>query len=308
MVFGVTLYVKAKNLLSGRMPDHMRKKFGWLWIWGGVVVILFIILFSIMPNVDSISQGPKIGLVEITGPIYSSQQAVKDLNYFKHRRDIDAIIIRLETPGGGVAASQEIFEKVKSMSSGDIPILASMGGVAASGGYYIAIGADSIMANPGTATGSIGVIMGYPVAATLLNKLGLEYETVKSGPYKDSGSTFRDVTDTDREYFQQLVDNLYQQFVRAIAEQREMTVLEVETLGNGKVYSGEQALEYGLIDMLGTLDDCIELAGKLAGSEETPQVIEPPRPRKGILSKILGESINLIPEIRSYPVPEYKLY
>lgn len=286
----------------------MKKRFNWIWIWGGIVLLLFIILISLIPRVDTISLRPKIGLVEITGPIFSSEQAVKDLNYFERRRDIDAIIVRLETPGGGVAASQEIFEKVKSIAKGDIPILASMGSVAASGGYYIAIGADTIMANPGTATGSIGVIMGYPVASTLMERLGLSYETIKSGTYKDAGSTFRDVTETDREYFQGLVDNLYQQFVRAVSAQRNLTFEDVKALGNGMVYSGEQALELGLIDVLGTFDDCVELARELSGAGERASIVKAPRPDRGIIAKILGEGKSLIPEIRSYPVPEYKLY
>ena len=286
----------------------MKKKFNWIWIWSGIVLLLVIVLLSLIPRIDTISLRPKIGLVEITGPIFSSEQAVKDLNYFNQRRDIDAIIIRLETPGGGVAASQEIFEKVKSIGKGDIPVLASMGSVAASGGYYIAIGADTIMANPGTATGSIGVIMGYPVASTLMDKLGLSYETIKSGPFKDAGSTFRDVTDTDREYCQGLVDNLYQQFVRAVSDQRNLPFDDVKTMGNGKVYSGEQALELGLIDVLGTLDDCIELVRELLGVDERPIIVKAPRPNRGILAKILGEGKSFLPEIRSYPIPEYKLY
>ena len=286
----------------------MKSKFNWIWLWIAVVVALIIILVLVIPKVDSISTGPKVGIVEITGPIMSSRQTVKDLNYFQKRRDIDAIIIRLETPGGGVAASQEIFEKVKSVSAGSVPVLVSMGGVAASGGYYIAIGADTIMANPGTATGSVGVIMGYPTITNLMEKLGLEYETLKSGPYKDSGSSFREANELDREYFQGLIDNLYQQFVRAIAEQRGMTIQDVEALGNGKVYSGEQALNLGLIDVLGTLDDCIALAGKLAGSEEVPVVIRPPKIRRGILSTLWGEASGMLPGMKIYPVPEFKLY
>ena len=280
----------------------------WLWIWLGIVGGLFLILLMVIPGVDSISTGPKIGLVEITGPIYSSRQAVKDLNYFKNRSDIEAIVIRLETPGGGVAASQEIYEKVKSMSGGKVPILASMGGVAASGGYYIAMGADTIMANPGTATGSIGVIMGYPTVNELMEKVGIKYETYKSGVLKDSGSTFRDANEDDKRYFQELIDNLHGQFVRAVSSSRDLTIEKTRELANGQVYSGEQAVQLGLVDLLGTFDNCLDLAAKLAGFDDIPQVIHPPREEIGFFKYLLSESKKQFPEFRTYPVPEFRIH
>ncbi len=290
------------------MPDNSVKRFSLLWIWLGLVSILIIILVTVIPGMGQLDSGPRIGLVEITGPIYSSQKAVKDLSYFENRHDIAAIVVRLETPGGGVAASQEIFEKVKKLAdSWDGPVLASMGGVAASGGYYIAIGADTIMANPGTATGSIGVIMGYPTITGLMEKLGLEYETVKSGELKDAGSTFRQATDTDLKYFQSLIDNLYEQFIMAISERRELDPDRVRELGTGQVYSGQQAVELGLIDLLGTQSDCIKLAAELAGYEEKPVVVRPPEKPKSWLRFLMGENAALMDGFLSFPVPEYRM-
>ena len=154
------------------MLGQRSKKYRWIF-WLIIGITSMILVSFMMSDTSIIPMGPKVGLVEIDTPIYSSSTFVKDLNYFADREDIVAIVVRIETPGGAVAASQEIFEKVKSISqSGVKPILASMGNVAASGGYYVAIGADTIVANPGTATGSIGVIIGYPVAAELMEKIG----------------------------------------------------------------------------------------------------------------------------------------
>ena len=279
------------------------------WIGLGIIGVIFM-WAMIIPKFANISFGPKIGIVEINTPITTSFDIIKNLNYFLDREDIDAIIVRLDTPGGSVAPSQEIFEKVKSISeSKEKPIIASMGSVAASGGYYIALGADVIIANPGTATGSIGVIMSYPIASELLDKIGLNYATVKSGNLKDSGSMYRKPTSEDLEYFQLLIDNLHHQFVNAVSEQRKIELAEVKRIANGQVYSGEQALELGLIDKLGTLEDAIELASKLANITEKPKIVFPPETKKSIVESLLSTKVgNIIPKNLVYPIPEYRLY
>ena len=277
-----------------------------LWVGGIVIVTL---LISYVTNEERFYRGPKVGVVEINYEIISSQDTIEDINYFVDRKDIDAIVVRLETPGGGVAASQEIFEKVKSISENRLkPIIASMGGVAASGGYYIAIGCDTIVANPGTATGSIGVIMGYPVISHLLDKIGVGYETVKSADLKDSGSPFRQPTDVDREYFQSLIDDLNSQFILEVAKQRKLSIDKVNEISTGQVFSGKQAFEIGLIDILGTFEDAVNLAGKLSGYVETPFLIYPPEERVGLLELLSGftniqSGVNWL-----YPKPEYRLY
>ena len=277
------------------------------WIIGSLI---FIIILTVIPWEDTLPSSPKVGVVEIDMPITGSKQAVKDLNYFRDKANIIAIVVRLETPGGGVAASQEIYEKVRKISE-EIkkPIIASMGGVAASGGYYIALGADTILANPGTATGSIGVIMTYPLIGELMDKIGVQYETIKSGNFKDSGSLFRDLTEQERIYFQDLIDDLHSQFVSVVANERNMSYDNAAKLATGQVYSGKQALAAGLIDLLGTFEDAVHLAARKAGYLDKPEVVYPPEDKKGLLDLLLGDILqgSSMGNLLMYPKPEYRL-
>ena len=277
------------------------------WIVG---LIASIIIYSIFPWELALPSGPKVGIVEINMPITNSKNAVEDLNYFNRKSNIVAIVIRLDTPGGGVAASQEIYEKVSKISkTSDKPIIASMGGVAASGGYYIALGADTIMANPGTATGSIGVIMSYPIIWEMMDKLGVQYETIKSGALKDSGSPFKEITKNERVYFQGLIDDLHGQFLSVVAKERNIPMNKVAELANGQVYSGKQAVENGLIDMLGTFEDAVLLAARKSGHVEEPEIVYPPKKEKGLLDMLFGDILQKSPlgNMFMFPTPEYKL-
>jgi len=286
------------------MRKKSKRKNKWIWI---ITIPILLFIISIINNSPKWVSGPRVGLVEIHAPIYSSTEYVRDLNYFSHNDDIDAIVIHLETPGGSVAASQEIYQKVKTLSKKGKRIFVSMGNVAASGGYYIALGADTIIANPGTATGSIGVIMGYPVLNELMEKAGINYTTIKSGKYKDSGSSFRESTFEDNKYFQNLVDNLYEQFINVVVQERSLVYDDVKSIANGMVYSGEQALDLGLIDLLGTLEDAILIAGESTGSLETPLIIRPPDSKKNIWEVVFGEIHSNAPLNWIYPKPEYRL-
>ena len=277
------------------------------WIIGG---LLLIIILSLIPWEDAIPTGPKVGIIEINRPISDSKNIVKDLNYFAEKSSISAIVIRLETPGGGVAASQEIYEKVKKISDkSSKPIIASMGGVAASGGYYIAIGADTIIANPGTATGSIGVIMTYPVIKDLMEKLGVGQETIKSGEMKDAGSMSRDLTENERKYFQGLIDDLHKQFVTAVAKERYLSFSVVEKLATGQIFSGKQAYENGLIDLLGTMEDAVFIAAQKTGIPGKPVMVYPPEEKKGLLNILFGDIFQRVTlaNLNLYPIPEYKM-
>ena len=277
------------------------------WIIGG---LLLIIIFSLVPWEKAISAGPKVGIVEINMPIVESKDIVKDLNHFVEDPSISAIVVRLETPGGGVAASQEIYEKVKEISEmSHKPIIASMGGIAASGGYYIAIGADTIIANPGTATGSIGVIMTYPVIQELMGKLGIVQETIKSGKMKDAGSMFKDLTDNERKYFQELIDDLHMQFVTAVSKERNLSISVVEKLATGQVFSGSQAFDIGLVDLLGTMEDAVHMAVKKAGQKGKPVMIYPPEEKKGLLNILFGDIFQqaTLANLNLYPQPEYRM-
>ena len=166
-----------------------------------IKLIITSISLLILTNCGINQQYPQVGLVEINGTILESEEIIKNLNYFYLREDIDGILVRVNSPGGGVAASQEIYEKIKNIRDrSEKPIIVSMSSMATSGGYYVSIGADSIVANPGSITGSIGVIMGYPTITKLMDLVGINYTTIKSGKFKDSGSPFRDTQNSDSQY------------------------------------------------------------------------------------------------------------
>lgn len=256
----------------------------------GVLVLLVFILRLAFWSLrgERLAIGPKVAVVKVEGPIFSAQATVRSLDRYAERGDVKAVVLRIESPGGGVAASQEIYERVKSLDAVK-PVVASMGGIAASGGYYIALGCRRIMANPGTITGSIGVIMEYPVATELLDKVGLEMETIKSGALKDAGSPTRPPTEADRAYFQKVIDNLHKQFVRAVVESRRLEESQVTSLANGQVFTGEQSLTLGLIDTLGTLEEAIALAGELSGISGKPNVLWERRERPSLIDFLFGK-------------------
>ncbi len=243
----------------------------------------------------SLSGGEKVALIKIVGGIYDSKPILSQLDKIEESKAVKAVVLRLETPGGAVAASQEIYRKLKYLrDEKGIPIVASMGNVAASGGYYVALGADTIIANPGTITGSIGVIASIFQYQRLFEKLGVGVETVKSGKFKDTGSPFRGMTGEEREYLQSLIDDTYDQFVHAVAEGRNLEVAEVELLADGRVYTGRQAKELGLIDILGGLDEAIQVAGELGGISGKPQVVELAKKKLTLLDILLSDLEEII--------------
>lgn len=243
----------------------------------------------------SLSGGEKVALIKIVGGIYDSKPILSQLDKIEESKAVKAVVLRLETPGGAVAASQEIYRKLKYLrDEKGIPIVASMGNVAASGGYYVALGADTIIANPGTITGSIGVIASIFQYQRLFEKLGVSVETVKSGKFKDTGSPFRGMTGEEREYLQSLIDDTYDQFVHAVAEGRNLEVAEVELLADGRVYTGRQAKELGLIDILGGLDEAIQVAGELGGISGKPQVVELAKKKLTLLDILLSDLEEII--------------
>ena len=256
---------------------NIRPKTNTNWLWWGVgsffLLVLVFRLGAISNNSSIDSPGKKVGVIKISGPIIASEQINSKLEKFKNRNDISAIVLRIDSPGGLVAPTQEIFEKVKSVSEVK-PIVSSMGTVAASGGYYIALGSDSLIANPGTIVGSIGVIMNYPIATELLDKVGIKFETVKSGGLKDVGSYSREVTEADRRHLNEMVSNMHNQFISAVEENRDIDRSELIKLADGRVFTGLQSKNLGLVDMLGTFDDAINIAGVLGNIKGKPKTIE----------------------------------
>jgi len=215
--------------------------------------------------------GGKVAVVEVSGVITDSEDVVEALKSLEDAPSVKAVVIRVDSPGGGVAPSQEIYDAITKLRASK-PVVASLGGVAASGGYNIASACDAIVANPGTITGSIGVIMEMGNVQELLQKIGVQPEVLKAGEYKDMGSFTRPLTDQERALFQQMIDSVHTQFINAVATGRKMDPSKVRQLADGRIYSGEQAKAIGLVDNLGGLRDAITLAGSRGGISGEPTV------------------------------------
>jgi protease-4 len=269
-----------------------------LWIVIGSAAFLFFILCLLAlglsaggNQVPSFSlAGNQVALLEIEGVIFDSRQFVNQLKTYGRRAGVKAVVLRLNSPGGGVAASQEIYEAVKRFRADTgKKVVASMSTVAASGGYYIACAADKIYANPGSITGSIGVIAEWYNYEELLKWAKLRSVIFKSGELKDAGSPTRPMTAEERIYFQELIDGMYSQFVSAVALGRGMEEAEVRTLADGRVYTGQDAQSRGLVDELGTLQDAITAAAAMSGIEGEPSVVKPTRKAVTLLDLLMGD-------------------
>jgi len=241
-------------------------------IFFGIVILLLFGLSS-TGDMDFSGVGEKVAIVELDGVITSARPIVSQFKRYHKDKSIKAIVFRINSPGGGIAASQEIYEHVRRVRDSGKPVVASMGSVAASGGYYVALGADSIMANPGTTTGSIGVIAQFPNFTKLMEKIGISMTIIKSGRYKDTGTPYRSLTPADKQYLQAWIDDGYDQFITAVSQERGLTKQEIRRLADGRVYSGQQAYSYALIDTLGTFEDAIKLAADMAGIDGDPRLI-----------------------------------
>jgi protease IV len=232
-----------------------------------VIVSLLFVVFQ-----KSIPIGERVAIIRIEGPIIDSKDAIDELKDYVKDSSIKAIVLRIDSPGGAVAPSQEIYEEVRKAAVKK-KIVVSMGSVAASGGYYIASSATKIFANPGTLTGSIGVIMEIPNFSGLMNKVGVKTEVIKSGKHKDIASVFRGIGKEEREILQSALDNVHDQFITAVSEGRKMLIDDVRKIADGRVFTGEQALKVGLVDELGNLEDAVKAAAKLSGIRGEPEVV-----------------------------------
>ena len=224
------------------------------------------------------SGSDEIALVRIEGVIMDADEAVEHLRTFADNSAIKAILIRIDSPGGAVVPSQEIYDEVRKIhQAGRQKVVVSMGSVAASGGYYIASASDKIVANPGTITGSIGVIMEMPNLQGLMNKIGIETTVVKAGEHKDLISPFRKLGDAERDILQRVINDVHNQFIEAVSVGRGLDKAAVKAIADGQIFTGRQAKEKGLVDEIGSFEDAIQLTGKLAGIEGRPKVVEPKR-------------------------------
>ncbi len=261
----------------------------------GLLTFFFILLFGIGQYVSrsgstKFAFRDKIAVVEIRGLITQSSGIIEELHQYDDDEGVKAIILRIDSPGGGVGPSQEIYREVlKIKSNKKKKVIASMGSVAASGGYYIASASDLIVANPGTITGSIGVLMEFTNIEELFRKIGIKGVVLKSGEHKDIGSPFREMTPEEKRLIQSVIDNVHQQFIQAVAEGRKMDRSKVAQVADGRILTGEQAKQLGLVDQLGNLQDAIDTAAKMVGIEGKPVVLYPKK--KFSLLELLVEGI-----------------
>ncbi len=240
-----------------------------------LIVIIFIALLSFVLAIvkkGSVTIGDKVALIRVEGIILDSKKVIEEIERYSTDSSVKAVVLRVDSPGGGVAASQEIYEEIIKLKEKK-KVVVSMGSVAASGGYYISSPADMIVANAGTITGSIGVIMEIPNFEGLMEKIGVKTQVIKSGRYKDIASAFRSMSSKEKEILQALIDDVHDQFIRAVSDSRGIAYEEVKKLADGRVFTGRKAKELGLVDELGNLNDTIKLAGKLSGIKGKPDVV-----------------------------------
>ena len=276
-------------------------------ILGLFLIILFAVAFFLFGDPQMLP-GDKVAVIEITGAIYGSQRVVNELDKYRDDDSVKAIVLRIDSPGGVVAPVQEIHEELTKIQKA---IVVSMGATAASGGYYIASAADWIFANPGTLTGSIGVIMRFPKYGELMKKIGVEREVIKSGSYKDASSPYRKLTLEERELFQETIDDVYDQFLDKILEgrkHRDLSREQVQEIADGRLMSGKQALERKLVDQMGGLNDAREYAGELGGILGKPKVIRT-KARRSLLERLtrgfFGSELDHF--VRDQPTLRYQL-
>jgi protease-4 len=232
--------------------------------------------------------GDRVALIELNGVIVDAADIVRQLKKHRDDRSVKAIVLRIDSPGGGVVPSQEMYEEVKKTRASGKPIVASMGSLAASGGYYVAVGCSRLVANPGTLTGSVGVISEFLQLEDALGKLGVGVKTIKSGKLKDAGTPVRKMTPEDEKYFQDLMDDVHMQFIDVVERERNLEHEEVLALADGRVFSGVQAVELGLVDTLGTYEDAIAIAASLGGIEGDPTIIRE-RKRRGWFDTVVDD-------------------
>jgi len=243
-----------------------------VFIFFTIIFLIAVVLSLLLTFSQNNPLGEKVALVHVTGVIIDSSDVIKELKDHAKDSSVKAIIIRVNSPGGAVAPSQEIYTEILKIKEKK-KVIVSMGAIAASGGYYIAAPADRIVANAGTLTGSIGVIMELPNVSGLMDKIGIETQVIKSGKHKDIASVFKTLTPEEKKILQTVLDDVHDQFIKAVSDSRGMTFEEIKKLADGRIFTGRMAKEIGLIDELGGLEDAIMLAGELAGIEGEPEVV-----------------------------------
>lgn len=272
--------------------DSGKKSSGWKWFWGITIGIILIVMvftgIAFLFLAKSISEtgdkryhyevtghgNGKIAIVELNYTIWTAEPIVRQFKKYREDKSIKAILLRIDSPGGGVAASQEMYEAIRKTRDEGKPVIVSIGSIGASGGYMAACGGTIIIANPGSVAGSIGVIAQFYTLKDMADKLGIKENTIKSGKLKDAGNPFRDANKDDLAYFQEIIDDDYQQFLELVARERKIDIDSLKEIANGRVFTGRQSVKLRLIDTLGTYEDAINITCKYAGIKGEPQIVK----------------------------------
>ena len=283
---------------------------GCLIVFGGLAFLIALVAAVGSDTGELSFSTEKVAILPIEGEILDARETLDLLHKYARNATVKAIVVRINSPGGAIAPSQEIYAAIrKTRKESGKPIVASMDSVAASGGFYIAAACDEIVANPGSITGSIGVILQWFNTKDLVHWAKMKPETITSGEMKDAGSPFRDLTEAERQYFQRIVAQLHSQFIRAVAEGRagKISAADVAKVADGRVFTGEEALALKLVDKLGTIDDAVSVAAKSAGIKGDPVKLWPKR-RELTLFELLtgdGDASALLQRIVSRRLPQF---
>jgi len=249
------------------------------------IIICIALIWGIKASIQSME--PAVGILEIKGPIMDASETLDTIDNYEKDNAVRAVIIRIDSPGGKIGPSQEIYSRLLKLNKVK-PVVASMSSMAASGGYYIALASRCIYALPGTITGSIGVLIQFVDVSRGLNKLGINAETITGGKLKDAGSPFRPLTKPERAYFKTIIDDLHEQFMEVVSKRRKLPMKDVKNLADGRVFTGRQAKKLGLIDRIGGLDEAINMAKSLAHLKGRIRIIRP-EANKGLLSYLIKQ-------------------
>jgi protease-4 len=276
-----------------------------------IVAVLFVATLRswMRPAGEGFTFGPRVAVVELEGIIVDTADLVRDLQQHRANPSVRAVVIRINSPGGVVAPTQELHTALMRIREAGKPVVASLGAVAASGGYYVAVAADRIYANPGTVTGSIGVIMQMANLESLFKKVGVDWVVVKSGQFKDLGNVARPMSPEERRLLQSVLDDVHAQFVAAIADGRKLDRTEVVTMADGRIFSGAQAKANRMVDELGGFEDALNGAASLAGLPSPPKLLLPRR--RFSISEFLRNQVGipglaiLRPELPTFKTPLY---
>ncbi len=263
-----------------------------LLVFAGIIAgasVTLSVISALSPGGKEVKYGEKVGVVNVKGPILDAAPIIDSLQRFDRSGGIKAVVVRIDSPGGAVGASQEIYRQIRKTAKNK-PVIASMGNIAASGGYYIASAADGIVANPGTITGSIGVIMEYTNIEKLLEKIGLYPVVITSGKYKDTGSPLREMTEDERRLLQEFADTVHRQFIEDVARGREMETSAVGKIADGRIMSGQTAREHGLIDRMGNMADAVDWAAEKGGIKGEPKTVSLPEEKLPLVKYFLDKT------------------